>query len=178
MAGVEFFLSEIIIWAKLFYTSVTFSAIKLFLEIYVIMLIVNIILLLKQRGLGGDMRDTLLGMNIPPELVSKKGKLRAKWEKVQAKLKSNNESDYKVAIIEADNIIDDLIKRMKYAGENFGERLNNITPGQIENIEDLKKAHEIRNRIIHDESFILTKEEAEKTLGYFEEFLKFFMVWE
>ncbi len=168
----------IIVWAKLFYASFTFSVIKIFLEIYAIVLIVNIILLLKQRGLGGDLRDTLLGMNIPPELVSRKGKLRAKWEKTRAKLKSKNESDYKVAIIEADNIIDDLIKRMGYAGENFGERLGNITPGQIENIEDLKKAHEIRNRIIHDERFVLTKEEAKKTLGYFEEFLKFFMVWE
>ncbi len=178
MAGTENSLLSIIVWAKLFYASLTFSVIKIFLEIYVIVLFINIILLLKQRGLGGDIRDTLLGMNIPPELVSKKGKLRAKWEKVRAKLKSKNESDYKVAIIEADNIIDDLIKRMKYAGENFGERLDNITPGQIENIEDLKKAHETRNRIIHDERFVLTKEEAEKTMGYFEDFLKFFMVWE
>ena len=92
------------------------------------------------------------------------------------KLKSKNESDYKVAIIEADNIIDDLIARMNYAGENMTERLDNITPGQIENIEDLRKAHDTRNRIIHDESFVLTKKEAEKTLGYYEDFLRFFMV--
>lgn len=172
----EIFLASVIVWAKLFYDSLAFSVIKIFLEIYAVILIVNIALLLKQRGLGGDLRDTLLGMNIPSELVSKKGKLRAKWEKARAKLKSKNESDCKVAIIEADKIIDDLIKRMGYAGENFGERLNNITPGQIENIEDLKKAHEIRNRIIHDESFVLTKEEAKKTMDYFEDFLKFFMV--
>jgi len=109
-------------------------------------------------------------------LGNKKNKLRAKWAKVKAKLKSKNESDYKVAIIEADKIIDDLIARMNYKGENMGERLDNITPGQIENIEDLKRAHEIRNRIIHDESFVLTKAEAEKTLDYFEDFLRFFMV--
>lgn len=178
MAEIENFLVESIILAKLFYNSVTFSVIKIFLEIYTIVIFINIILLLKQRGLGGDIRDTLLGMNIPPELVTKKGKLRAKWEKVRVKLKSGNESEYKVAIIEADNIIDDLIARMKYTGENFTERLDNITPGQIENIEDLRKAHEIRNRIIHDETFVLTKEEAEKTLGYFEDFLKYFMVLE
>lgn len=166
------------IWAlaKAFYTSLTFAAIKLFLEIYVLVMFIDLILLLKQRGLGGDIRDTLVGMNIPPELGNKKNKLRAKWEKVRVKLKSKNESDYKVAIIEADNIIDDLIARMNYKGENMGERLDNITPGQIENIEDLRKAHEVRNRIIHDESFVITKEEAEKTFEYYEDFLKFFMV--
>lgn len=174
----ENFSLEIISLAKTFYSSLTFSAIKLFLEIYVLLILLNIILLLKQRGLGADIRDTLVGMNIPPEFGNKKNKLRAKWNKVKEKLKSKNESDYKVAIIEADNIIDDLIARMNYKGENMGERLDNITSGQIENIEDLRKAHEVRNRIIHDESFVLTKEEAEKTMNIFEDFLKFFMVFE
>jgi hypothetical protein len=167
---------ETISLAKAFYTSLTFSAIKLFLEIYVIVMLIDIVLLLKQRGLGGDIRDTLVGMNIPPELGNKKNKLRAKWAKVRVKLDSKNESDYKVAIIEADNIIDDLLARMNYKGENMGERLDNITPGQIENIEDLRTAHETRNRIIHDENFVLTKVEAKKTFEYYEDFLKFFMV--
>ncbi len=167
---------EIIALAKAFYASLTFSFIKLFLEVFVIVIVIDLALMLKQRGLGGDIRDTLVGMNIPPELANKKNKLRVKWAKVREKLKSKNESDYKVAIIEADNIIDDLIARMNYKGENMGERLDNIAPGQIENIEDLRHAHEVRNRIIHDESFVLTKEEAEKTFEYYEDFLKFFMV--
>jgi hypothetical protein len=172
------FLIGIIDLAKVFYASGTFLVIKIFLGVYVIVMLIDLVLLLKQRGLGGDIRDTLVGMNIPPEFANKKNKLRVKWAKVKEKLKSRNESDYKVAIIEADNIIDDLIARMNYKGENMGERLDNITPGQIENIEDLRKAHEIRNRIIHDENFILTKEEAEKTFEYYEDFLKFFMVFD
>jgi hypothetical protein len=175
---VNFFLVEVVALAKAFYTSLTFSALKLFLEIWVIVVFIDLVLMLKQRGLGGDIRDTLVGMNIPPELAHKKNKLRAKWAKVKIKLKSKNESDHKVAIIEADKIVDDLIARMNYKGENMGERLDNITPGQIENIEDLRYAHGVRNRIIHDESFVLTKEEAEKTFGYFEDFLRFFMVFD
>lgn len=169
---------EMIVLAKAFYSSLTFSLIKLFLEIYVLVMFIDLIFLLKQRGLGADIRDTFVGMNIPPELGNQKNKLRVKWAKVKSKLESKNESDYKVAIIEADNIIDDLIARMNYKGENMGERLDNITPGQIENIEDLRKAHEVRNRIIHDESFVLTKVEAEKTFEYYEDFLKFFMVFD
>jgi hypothetical protein len=83
-----------------------------------------------------------------------------------------------VAIIEADEIIDNLIKRMGYKGENMGERLSGINPGQIENIEDLKKAHETRNRIIHEEDFRLTKDQAEEVMKYYEDFLRYFEVLE
>jgi hypothetical protein len=178
MDGIEILLAEIVFWWKLFLASATFFVLKIFLEIYVLVLFFDMLLLIKQRAFRGDFLDTIIGMNVPPELVTKKGKLRAKWDKVRAKMQSGNQSDYKVAIIEGDNIIDDLIARMGYKGENFSERLDNINPGQIENIEELRLAHEMRNRIIHDESLVLTKEEAQKTLGYFEEFLRYFQVLE
>ena len=89
-----------------------------------------------------------------------------------------NESAWKVAIIEADNLIDDLIRRMGYKGENLSARLEGINPGQIENIDELRKAHEMRNRIIHEEGFKLDKKTAEETLGYYENFLRYFEVFE
>ena len=176
MDGLVDAFSMIAVVKKLFLASFTFSLIKYFLIIYSFVLIIDLILLVKQRPFGGDLRDTVLGINVPKEMITKKGKLISKWEKVKAKMKTGNQSDYKVAIIEGDNIIDDLITRMGYAGENFGDRLSKINPGQIGNIEDLRVAHEVRNRIIHDESFVLTKEEAEETLDKFEEFLRYFQV--
>lgn len=163
---------------RLVSTSVTFGLVKFFLGLYVSVIFIDVVLLLVQRGFSGDYRETVLGMDIPPELVTKKSKLVKKWNKIKERMASGNESEYKVAIIEADGMIDDLIARMKYAGENMTERLDNINSGQIENIAELRKAHEIRNRIIHDENFVLSKDEAEKTLGYFEDFLRYFLVLE
>lgn len=159
-----------------FYNSTFFSVVKFIFGIYAVVILVDIILLLIQRGLSGDVRETLFGLDLPPELVVRKGSLRKKWNKVKEKLESDNESKWKVAIIEADNIIDSLIVKMKYSGENMTERLNSINPGQIENIEDLKNAHETRNRIIHEENFHLTKEKAEEVIGWYEKFLKEFQV--
>ncbi|MDO9231350.1 MAG: hypothetical protein Q7U36_02595 [bacterium] len=159
-----------------FYNSTFFGIVKFILGIYAVVVFADIVLLLIQRGLSGDLRETLMGVNIPPEFVSQKGKLRKKWNKIREGIKSPEEDNWKIAIISADEIIDDLIRRMGYAGENMGERLAEITPGQIENIEELKKAHEIRNQIIHDEAFALSKEQAEETIGYFENFLKYFEV--
>ena len=169
-------LNSLIQWIASFYDSAFFAVIKFLLGIYAVVVLADIVLLLIQRGLGGDIRDTLLGMNVPPELTTKRKSLAKKWEKIREKMKTDSESTWKVAIIEADNIIDDLIARMKYSGENMGERLAGINPGQIENIEELRHAHETRNRIIHEDDFKLTRELADETMGYYENFLRYFEV--
>lgn len=156
------------------YSSAFFSVVKFLIGIYVVVVFADIILLLAQRGIPGDLRDTLIGMNVPAEFVTKKDRLRKRWDKIKEKLKKEEKSSYKVAIIEADALVDDLIKRMGYEGEHMGERLIGINPGQIENIEELKKAHEIRNRIIHEEDFSLKKEQVDEIFGYYENFLRYF----
>ncbi len=155
------------------YRSNFFSVLKFLLGIYVSILFIDVILLLIQRGLSGDIRETFIGMNIPPEITTRKKQLIKKWDKVRLKAQDENESVRKVAIIEADNIIDDLIKRMGYPGKNMGERLEGIIPGQIENIEELKKAHKVRNKIIHDQDFVISVQKTQEMLGYYEKFLSY-----
>jgi len=159
-----------------FYNSGAFSVIKFLLGIYAIIVFVDIILLLVHRGLGGNIRETLTGMNIPQELTSKKKKTRAMWSKIRQRLESANEAEYKMAIIEADDIINELVRGLGYKGENFGERLSNIPDAQIANIEGMKQAHELRNRIIHDENLTLSREESDNALSHYEEFLRSFQV--
>jgi len=169
---------DIVNVATQFYNSSFFSVIKFVIGIYVIVLFVDIVLLLMQRGLGGDIRDTVIGMNIPRELASAGGKkkLAKKWNLIRAKLETGQDSQYKIAIIEADGIIDSLVKRMGYGGDNMGERLDNIPAGQLDHIEELKRAHEVRNRIIQDDNFIIDKKSAEETMALYEEFLRYFEV--
>jgi ABC-type lipoprotein release transport system permease subunit len=178
MENVTIFLNKIIAMAVSFYDSNFFSVIKFALGIYAVVILVDIVLMLVQRGLGGDIRDTLLGMNVPAELVKKKGKLRKKWDEIRKNMETENESKWKLAVIEADAIIDDLIRRMGYKGENMSERLAGINPGQIENIEELKLAHETRNRIIQEESYKLEKTKAQEAIGYYENFLRYFEVFD
>jgi hypothetical protein len=159
-----------------FYNSGAFAVIKFILGIYTVVLVVDIVLLLFQRGLGADFREGLLGVNVPKELIKKKDKLKLEWGKISKRLESGNVSEYKVAVIEADNLIDDLIKRMGYQGENMKERLNVIPAGHLNNLEEIKAAHEIRNKIIHEENFSLSKEEAKKILHDYSELLRMFEV--
>lgn len=156
---------------KSFYHSGTFLAIRIILGLYLVLLFANVVLLLFQRGLSENYRRGTLGMDFPVELVSKKSKTKKRWEEIKKLLKSGNESLYKVAVIEGDNMIDEYVRKMGYGGNTAGERLENILPGQIENVEELKEAHKIRNRVIHEEDFQLTKTQAEEVLGKYERFL-------
>ena len=161
---------------KNFNQSGLFLVIKIMLGIYVVVLFVDIVLLLIKRGVSGNMREMFLGMDIPREITSKKSLMQKKWQEIKGKLASENGNDYKLAVIEADSLIDDFVRRLGYKGETFGERLDNIPDNQIVNIGGMKEAHEVRNQIVHDENFVLTREETEHVLGHFEELLRSFQI--
>lgn len=159
-----------------FYHSPGFWVVKFILVIYTFVLFADLILLLIARGVGGNLREMRMGMDIPEEFVTKRKQMRLRWNEIRKRLESGNESEYKVAIIEADNIIDDLIKRMGFSGENLGERLEKARPGQIDYALELKQAHEVRNRIIHEDGFQLSREDAAAILENYEKFLRVFEV--
>lgn len=93
-------------------------------------------------------------------------KPHSRLEEVFAHIASEEPNDWKLAIIEADIILDGLLKERGYAGSSLGERLRSITPSQLETIDDAWEAHKIRNRIAHDGAdFILTKRIAEETIN-------------
>jgi hypothetical protein len=103
----------------------------------------------------------------PPEERS------SRWDKIKKYMESNNPLDWKWAVLEADNLLEDIIKKIGYKGETFGERLAKIKPAQFKNLDNVWQAHKVRNRIAHESAdFKLTKEEAERVLGLYEKALE------
>ena len=95
-------------------------------------------------------------------------KIEKNWRKVAARLDTGSEPEYKLAVIESDNIMNEILKRMGYGGESLGERLEKLTAATLPNIEEIKDAHKVRNDIVHDPNYKLSLEQAKKTLGIFE----------
>ena len=78
---------------------------------------------------------------------------------------SESPNDWKLAIIEADVILDQALIEQGYVGGTLGERLRNITPNQLGSINDAWEAHLVRNKIAHEGAdFVLTKRMAEETI--------------
>lgn len=163
------FLSIIADYFLKFYNSSFFLVVKFLLAIYVSVLFADIILLLVLRGVGGNIRANFKGMDIP---VISPSAMAKKWDKVMARLESGNPSQYKAAILEADAIADEIVKGIGYAGANMTERLEQAVPGQLENLEDLKRAHAMRNRIVFETDLSINKKEAEEIIAIYEKLLK------
>lgn len=98
-------------------------------------------------------------------------RIEKEWQKIKGRLEIEQESEWKLAIIEADKIMDDILNRMGFGGASLGERLGRLTVVSLPNIEEVKEAHKIRNDIIHDPSYRLTLEEAKRVIAIYEKAL-------
>lgn len=93
-------------------------------------------------------------------------KKSSRLDDVLKHIDSDNPNDWKLAIIEADIVLDDLLKQRGYVGNSLGERLKSIPPSQLASLNDAWEAHKVRNRIAHEGAdFILTKRIAEETVS-------------
>lgn len=100
------------------------------------------------------------------------GKFRSEWQMVLSRAEEDNELAWKFAVIEADKLVDKVLKNMAMPGETMGERMQSIRPGQFASLDDLWKAHKVRNSLVHEPDYRLSQPEAQNVLRRFEMFLK------
>ena len=90
---------------------------------------------------------------------------------------SDNPNDWKLAIIEADIILDQVLKERGYAGNSLGERLRSITPSHLGSIDDAWEAHKVRNKIAHEGAdFVITKRIVNETIARYQNVFREFGV--
>ncbi len=88
-----------------------------------------------------------------------------KWEKIKKHMDSENSSDWRMAILEADSLLDDIIEKIGYEGKTFGDRLTHISSAQFRSLDDVWYAHKIRNKIAHEGAdYEITKDAMEKIM--------------
>ncbi len=95
-------------------------------------------------------------------------KKNERWEKIVKDVNSNNEADWKLAIIEADKMLDELLTSIGYQGASLGDKLLAVEKGDMLSLDDAWEAHKMRNRIAHEPGFQLPQREAKKIIGQFE----------
>jgi len=101
------------------------------------------------------------------------GKKHGTWTKYNpARIKTAEEANCKLGVIEADVLLDDVLKKMGYSGETMSERIERITQVQLKTISELREAHSVRNNILHNPNFKLTSKRAEEVIELYEKVLK------
>ena len=99
-------------------------------------------------------------------------KFLKEWKKILKKQESGSEAEYKLAIIEADSLLDEVLKRMGHTEETIEEKIKTILSSEIKNIEELKEARKTRSSVVYDPDYELALGKTKETLKIYEEALK------
>ncbi len=84
---------------------------------------------------------------------------------IEKHIVSDSPNDWKLAIIEADIVLDEALKKAGFGGVSLGERLRSVGPSQLVYLDDAWQAHKVRNQIAHGSAdFVLTRRLAEDTI--------------
>jgi len=103
------------------------------------------------------------------------GSKNERWRKALTHLFSSSPGDWKLAIIEADSMLESLMGELGFKGENLGEKLKGATQEKFHNLSAAWEAHTIRNRIAHEGlAFELSQREAKRVIAIYEQIFRQF----
>ncbi len=102
----------------------------------------------------------------------------SRWNTVLKRMESSSEADWRLAIIEADIILSEMLSKMGYKGESIADKLKQVEESDFKTIQSAWSGHKIRNNIAHGGSeYHLSKGEAEKAVSFYKEvFEEFYFI--
>ena len=100
------------------------------------------------------------------------------WLRIEEKMSSQNEQDWRIAIVDADIILEEMLGRMGYEGNGIAEKLKQVEVADFKTLQNAWEGHKVRNRIAHEGSnFHLSRSEAERVSDNFKKvFEEFYFI--
>jgi len=100
--------------------------------------------------------------------VSLEKETQAAWLGIRALTNSGNPSDWNMAVLRADALLDDVLSHRGYEGTTIAERLKIADPATLQSLDRIWSAHRLRNMIAHDPLEQHTKETIIQALRSYE----------
>lgn len=94
------------------------------------------------------------------------------WTDIVRRANTGTPENLRWAIMEADALVDTVLKERQMPGETMADRLANFRREDSKHIDKLWDAHRLRNEIAHTPGFAMTTRQAEKALFTYRDFLK------
>jgi hypothetical protein len=96
-----------------------------------------------------------------------------RWHYILTLIESPNDSDWRVAIIEADSMMEEVLKEKGLSGATVSELLEGAKESGYRSIQNAWDAHLVRNQIAHDGSdFPLSQIEGRRVIKMYQNFFE------
>lgn len=147
------------------------KTISFFVSLILVILFMSIWLRLRPLN---QKESSLAGLvsEISPPRHGGGGPMISRWEEIMRHMDSVKEAEWKFAIIEADKLIEQVLKKSGFPGDTLGERLTLINQDQLQSLNSLWEAHKVRNHIAHDFNYFLRYTEAKRAVDQYRMALK------
>jgi hypothetical protein len=92
-----------------------------------------------------------------------------RWQNVVAHISSDSPANWRLAILEADIVLAEVLDRAGYIGETIGDKLKNAERRPFAGLNAAWEAHKVRNLIAHEgQNFELTQREARRVINLYQ----------
>lgn len=151
------------------HTWVTLSYISSFISIFAIAIIIYSLVRMREiqihekREIDHEIHEALL------QDQEKERDANPRWHYILTLIESPNESDWRVAIIEADTMLEEVLRGKGFEGETVSELLEGARSSGYATIQNAWDAHLVRNQIAHEGStFPLSQVEGRRVIKLFQ----------
>lgn len=96
-----------------------------------------------------------------------------KWKYILTMMQSSNESDWRVAVMEADSMLEEVLREKGLVGDGVSDLLESAKDNGYRSIQDAWDGHLVRNQIAHQGSdFPFSQVEARRVIKLFQNFFE------
>ncbi len=104
-----------------------------------------------------------------PEEGRRVSSTQARWNRIIDQVGSDDEQNWRLAILEADILLNELLDLQGYKGETMADKMKQVERADFQTIDDAWEAHRVRNQVAHEgQGMRLDKDEVIKTIGLYQ----------
>ena len=126
-----------------------FAAISIFISLLLGALLIYCITRLVQVRRFEHMRFEAASATITAKDIPR---THLRWDRILSELESESEQNWRMAILEADIMLGELLDSLGYRGETMAEKMRAVDRADFNTIDLAWEAHRARNRIAHETS--------------------------
>lgn len=149
-----------------------FSALSLFISLLLAILVAYCIIRIEQ--IRKHEREKLAAA-AHPVAARDVSRTQLRWSRIVEEAGSDNEQNWRLAILEADIMLNELLDSLGYKGDTMADKMRQVEKGDFNTIDLAWEAHRARNAIAHQGlGAPLSSREARRIIGLYEKIFREF----